>query len=392
MKQAQSLAAIIARVKASTRLEDEVRRRGVELKGRDKRLEGHCPLPGHQDDTPSFNLYTRTQRYYCFGCDSGGDVLDFVQQMDGCSLAQACARLLGWESGPATASGNDARAPKPQPRAGREQAGDEGAAARARNEEHAPILTQAMTHYHRALLRSPFALSYLASRGVSLRTAQRCMLGYVDGSWRFQLMGKPHLWRAAQAAGLLTSAGREWLSGRLIVPEILDGKCIWLIGRVLPMQVPQRVQFADKKYLGLPIGKPLLGYGRASALLDAGGVPGMLGIHLVEGAIDYVVALEWELPFYSLSLLGTHASREHLRSMLALQKRLGGLPFFVNLDGDERGGVGMLRLLEQLSGHPALVIPGLAAGKDLGRLAELPDGYSRFMHALFAVGDGEEWP
>jgi DNA primase len=393
MKQAQE---IIAQAKGSVRLEDEVRRRGVALSGHGKRLEGHCPLPGHEDSTPSFNVYTQTQRFHCFGCDNGGDVLDFVQLMDGCSLPEACARCLREPFVPSIASREGSGAPQPGPgRARLERVAPPRAQAGeglyARNEEHTPILTAAMTYYHRALFSAPFALDYLASRGTSLRTAKRCMLGYDDGGFRLQLMGKPHLWQAARAAGLLTARGRDWLSGRLIIPEIAGGRCTWLIGRVLPTPVPQQVCLANKKYLGLPLPKPLLGYGRALALLSAGRQVDMLGIHVVEGALDYVIALEWQLPFYTVSLLGTHTSREHTEALLTLHVRSGGLPFLVNLDGDDRGGVGTLQLLSALQGYPALVTPALQSGKDLGKLAEVTGGYSQFAHALGALGEGGEW-
>jgi len=395
MSQAHELSEIIARAKASVRLEDEVRRRGVDLRGHGKRLEGHCPLAGHEDDTPSFNVYTQTQRFHCFGCDNGGDVLDFVRLMDGCSLIEACARFLREPLAPASV---DWRGRSSAPPGGRNRleivarSGVADGGEPSRNEEHAPILTQAMAHYHRAIFSAPFVLDYLAARGASLRTVKRCMLGYDDGGFHLQLMGKPPLWQAGRAAGLLTASGRDWLSGRLIIPEIVGGRCIWLIGRVLPSPVPHQVYLADKKYLGLPLSKPLLGYGRALAELSAERSPDRQGIHVVEGAIDYVISLEWQLPFYTVSLLGTHASREHLEALLTLHVRSGGLPFLVNLDGDERGGMGTLRLLEQLSGYPTLVTPHLLGCKDLGKLAETAGGYSRFAHALGALGEGGEWP
>lgn len=36
---------------------------------------GRCPLPDHDDSTPSFYLYP-DGRFYCFGCGRGGDVID----------------------------------------------------------------------------------------------------------------------------------------------------------------------------------------------------------------------------------------------------------------------------------------------------------------------------
>jgi hypothetical protein len=36
---------------------------------------GRCPLPDHDDRTPSFYIYP-PGRYWCYGCDRGGDVVD----------------------------------------------------------------------------------------------------------------------------------------------------------------------------------------------------------------------------------------------------------------------------------------------------------------------------
>ena len=61
-------------------LETELRRSGGLLKGR-------CPLPDHQDRTPSFYCYPNSHRFYdswyCFGCTSGGDVVDLWQAQQG---------------------------------------------------------------------------------------------------------------------------------------------------------------------------------------------------------------------------------------------------------------------------------------------------------------------
>jgi DNA primase len=394
MRQAQDLGATIAQVKASVRLEDEVRRRGIRLRGSTRRLEGRCPFPGHEDDTPSFSIYLDTQRYYCFGCHAGGDVLDFVREMDGCSLSEAIERLLGTAAVRARRLSTDGMRRRVSASPVSRHLQEDSRADRlpiSRATEHAAILTRAMLYYHQSLAAAPFALDYLASRGISAAAIRRCMLGYADGGFRLTLVGRPHLWQAAREVGLLTAQGREWLSGRLIVPEVVDGRCTWLIGRVLREPVPHPINFPEKKYLGLPLDKPILGFGRACALVSAGPRATLLGIHIVEGALDYAVAQEWSLPFYNLALLGTHASRHQLSGLLWLHERSGGLPFLLGLDEDEGGGIGTLHLLEQLRGYPVRAIPGVALGKDLGELAEHPGGYGLWRHAFYATGEGREW-
>jgi hypothetical protein len=38
-----------------------------------ERWRRRCILPGHEDKTPSFVVYERTDSFYCFGCQVGGD-------------------------------------------------------------------------------------------------------------------------------------------------------------------------------------------------------------------------------------------------------------------------------------------------------------------------------
>ena len=51
----------------------------TDLRQRGLKWFGKCPLPEHDDDTPSFWVYPETQSWYCFGCHHGGDVIDFAK-------------------------------------------------------------------------------------------------------------------------------------------------------------------------------------------------------------------------------------------------------------------------------------------------------------------------
>jgi CHC2 zinc finger len=50
----------------------------LEPAGRD-RWKGRCPLPGHDDKTPSFLVYTATASAWCFGCQRGGDIFGLAR-------------------------------------------------------------------------------------------------------------------------------------------------------------------------------------------------------------------------------------------------------------------------------------------------------------------------
>jgi len=52
-----------------------------------------CPLPGHSEKTPSFAVNEAGQFYKCFGCGKGGNVINFIMEIEGMSFVEA-VRLL----------------------------------------------------------------------------------------------------------------------------------------------------------------------------------------------------------------------------------------------------------------------------------------------------------
>jgi DNA primase len=55
------------------------------------RYLGLCPF--HTEKTPSFNVNVSMQRYKCFGCGVGGDVIHFVQEIERISFVEALKML-----------------------------------------------------------------------------------------------------------------------------------------------------------------------------------------------------------------------------------------------------------------------------------------------------------
>lgn len=53
--------------------------RFVELKKVGKNFVGLCP--SHRETKPSFTVYPLTQSFYCWGCDWGGDVINFLMKV-----------------------------------------------------------------------------------------------------------------------------------------------------------------------------------------------------------------------------------------------------------------------------------------------------------------------
>jgi len=84
----------IARARA-VRIEDEIRRRGITLKGNSAEREGPCPKCGGVD---RFSINVKEQVWNCRGCKTKkikGDVIGLVQWLDGCNFVHACKTLNG---------------------------------------------------------------------------------------------------------------------------------------------------------------------------------------------------------------------------------------------------------------------------------------------------------
>jgi DNA primase len=56
-------------------------------------LKGLCPF--HDEKSPSFNVTPSRGLYHCFGCQAGGDVIKFVQEVERLDFSDAVERLAG---------------------------------------------------------------------------------------------------------------------------------------------------------------------------------------------------------------------------------------------------------------------------------------------------------
>lgn len=85
----------IARVRAEHRLVDVLARAGIELPDANSRsVMVSCPLPDHDDATPSMVVHLDTDRYHCFGCGAHGDALQLVLDLEGITSLSRAAEVL----------------------------------------------------------------------------------------------------------------------------------------------------------------------------------------------------------------------------------------------------------------------------------------------------------
>jgi DNA primase len=132
--------------------------------GAKDRHVGLCPF--HQEKTGSFNVNQSRQFYKCFGCGVGGDVLKFVQEIDGLTFPEALKMLAE-------------RAGIPMPK--RNEYADGDSKLRAALFEIHSIAAEMF----RANLRGPSgteARSYLVKRGIGAESIETFALGFSEPS------------------------------------------------------------------------------------------------------------------------------------------------------------------------------------------------------------------
>ena len=267
-------------------LGDVVEAAGVPLRGRGRVRQGVCPF--HDEAEGSFTVYADTERYYCFGCGRGGDVLDFIQDVEGLSLPEAIQRLGG-------AAG---LAPRPAARP-KAQLKPRRATVEAVPQRDPTLLTAALRFYLWSMLRSPEAREYLGSRGVDFDTACRLGLGYATGDGlRRYLEAAGFGEERVRASGLFTEHG-ERFAGMVVVPDLAYGKVRWLVGRAVDPGVAPRFQ-------ALPGPKPVLGLGRLGR--------GASWLVVAEGLFDWLALTQWGLP--AVAALGTQGMERVAASLL----------------------------------------------------------------------------
>ena len=194
----------IPTLKARHPLGDTVEAAGVRLRGRGRVRQGVCPF--HDEAEGSFTVYGDSERFYCFGCGAGGDVLDFIQRVDCLTLPEAIARLDG--------------SPGLAPRAATRPARTRRTWDAALPPRDPALLTAAARFYAGQLRHSPEAHVYLASRGIGLDAALRLGLGYAPGrGLREALESAGFNADMLRACGLFMERGGERFAGMVVVPD-----------------------------------------------------------------------------------------------------------------------------------------------------------------------------
>jgi DNA primase len=136
----------------------------IRLKKSGQNFTGLCPF--HGEKTPSFAVHPVKQIYHCFGCGKGGDVFNFVMEMDKVPFPEA-VRIVAEKCGIAI--------PKPKERSPEE---------RKENQQRAALIEmhrEAQSFFVKQLestAEGRAARAYLEDRGLNAEALSRFGIGY----------------------------------------------------------------------------------------------------------------------------------------------------------------------------------------------------------------------
>lgn len=205
------------------------------LKKRGRNMIGLCPF--HGEKTPSFNIYTENNSFYCFGCGAGGDVITFIMKIENLDYPEA-VKFLAQRAGMEVP----------------ENSYDDGMSKlRMRIYE---ANREAARFFH-STLYSPAGrkgLEYLYSRALTDRTIRHFGLGFADENWsslsnhlkskgfsEYEIYTANLAFRRKNGNGIY-----DRFTNRVIFPIIdLRGNVIAFGGRIMTDEKPKYLNTSD---------------------------------------------------------------------------------------------------------------------------------------------------
>ena len=293
-------------------------------------LKGLCPF--HDEKTPSFNVTPARGLFYCFSCGEGGDVIKFLQKIDGLTFVEAVERL-------ARRAGIDLRYEQ-----GGYVPGQEQSRRRRLLDAH-----RAAAAFYAEKLQGPDAAAgraFLTERGFEAADAERFGVGYAPAAWE-------DLTRHLRAQGF---TDEELMAGGLARPgrhgarDMFHGRLMWpirdLSGDVIAFGARKLDPNDDgPKYLNTPE-TPLF---RKSTVLYGADLAKREISHrrqavIVEGYTDVMACHLADVPT-AVATCGTSFGDDHIKVLRRLVMDTEGAAGEVifTFDGDAAGQKAALR-------------------------------------------------
>lgn len=336
----------IERLRTSVSIVDTVQQY-VALKRVGRNWVGLCPF--HAEKSGSFNVREEMGRYKCFGCQAGGDVFTFIQEIEHLDFPGAVEHLAS-KSGIElnyTTTGQSKE--------------------RARRKRLTEAMGDAVEWYHDRLLNSPDARAardYLRKRGLAGDIARQFKLGWAPDDWDVlaRELGQPA--DVMQDVGLAFRNRRNRMQdsfrARVMFPIFSDsGEALAFGGRVLPgSDDPAKYKNSSETTI---YAKSKTLYGLNWAKADVAKVDQVV---VCEGYTDVIGFHQAGVP-RAVATCGTALTEEHVRILKRYASRV-----VLSFDADAAGQGAAERFYEWEEKHKVEVsVARLPQGKDPGDLA-----------------------
>lgn len=277
------------------------------------RYRGLCPF--HQEKTPSFYVQPEKRLFYCFGCGKGGNLFQFVMEIEHLSFPEAVRRLAE--------------------KAGiRLDPSDEQSLEKGRKQDALlQLLKRVAGSFHYILMHSKkgaSALAYLRQRGLEDSVISKFQLGYAppDPYWLKNFLEKKNFSREFLAeSGLFThrNPDRAFFVDRIMFPIFSSqGDIVAFGGRLLSGEGPKYLNSAESSLFKK--GESLYGFYQAREEIRR-----TRTVVLVEGYMD-VLALHQAGVEMAVAPLGTALTPSQVRLLKRFADRV--ILFF---DKDQAG-------------------------------------------------------
>ena len=279
---------VIEKIRDSIDILDLVREYVPSIRRSGTSYKACCPF--HQEKTPSFTINPDKGLFYCFGCQTGGDIFDFVMKIENMSFNEAARKLA-------------------------QRAGIDWYQEEILTEEEKSrlklykLMDFAKEFYHKQLFseRGTQARNYIKGRSLTKETVEKFALGlsFFDGLCQAALKAG-FTSDDLKKTGLANYNGNDLFKNRLMFPILNHrGETVAFGGRILGDGMP--------KYLNSP-DTPLFSKSRVLYALNfaASGIRKEGRAVLLEGYMDVIAAHQGGV-INCVAPLGTSFNENHAK-------------------------------------------------------------------------------
>jgi len=308
-----------------------------------------APCPFHSEKTPSFFVSPSRDSWHCFGCNKGGDLFNFVMEIEGLDFVDALKNLA-------------------------QKAGVE---VEASNKEYdsersrlLKLVNDAKIFYQNELAKEPEVISYLKNRGLKIETIKDFEIGFAPDGWKNLynfLIGRKYPLSMLEKTGMAikkegTTSGQgvsfyDRFRNRIMFPvKNSSGQAIGFSGRIFKEKEGEM----GGKYINNPQtvlydkSRVLFGLDKAKQEIRKNDL-----CIFVEGQMDVIMSHQAGVK-NAVAVSGTALTQEHLNIIKRLTENIA-----IAFDKDEAGARASKRSIDMalLEGFEVRVVL-IPSGKD----------------------------